>query len=217
MAFSRRPEQSLQAVIFRWRFPLPRPFHPLTSTIHPLRGELRLDIREIETLYRSYGPMILRRCRQLLRDEDAALDTLQDVFARWLELGRELPEFPSSFFYTMATRICIDRLRSAAARPRGDDARLHEIASGEDIEGESRMRRMLDWIFGRQEASTRVMAVLHYVDGLTHAEVAAEVNLSAAGVRRRLSRLRERAAAWGGNPPARAIGIAVARPGKENT
>jgi RNA polymerase sigma-70 factor, ECF subfamily len=147
--------------------------------------------------------MILRRCRHMLRDEDAALDALQDVFSRWLQLGRELPEYPSSFFYTMATRICIDRIRSAASRPQGESALLEEIASAEDLERESGARRLLDRFFGRQEESTRVMAVLHYVDGLTHEEVAKEVNMSAAGVRRRLLRLREKAAAWSRDADAR--------------
>jgi len=124
------------------------------------------------------------------------LDALQDVFSRWLELAREAPEYPSSFFYTMATRICIDRIRSKAVRQSGDESGLEDIASAEDFEGESRARRMLDRIFGRQQASTRVMAVLHYIDGLTYEEVAAEVNLTAAGVRRRLQRLRLHAAKW---------------------
>jgi RNA polymerase sigma-70 factor (ECF subfamily) len=140
--------------------------------------------------------MVLRRCRRMLRDEDAALDALQDVFSRWLERGREAPEYPSSFFYTMATRICIDRIRSAASRRHGEDSLLEEIASAEDLESRSHARRMLDRIFGRQPGDTRVMAVLHYVDGLTYEEIADEVNLTAAGVRRRLQRLRERAAAW---------------------
>jgi RNA polymerase sigma-70 factor, ECF subfamily len=147
--------------------------------------------------------MIMRRCRQMLRDEDAALDALQDVFARWMQSGRELPQYPSSFFYTMATRICIDRIRSAAARPQGGSALLEEIASAEDLEGSSGARRLLERIFGGQDPGTRVMAVLHYVDGLTHEEVAAEVNMSAAGVRRRLQRLREKAAAWGRDAGAR--------------
>jgi RNA polymerase sigma-70 factor (ECF subfamily) len=138
--------------------------------------------------------MVLRRCRQLLRDEDSARDALQDVFSRWLELDRKDPEYPSSFFYTMATRICIDHIRSAASRPRGDASLLEEIAAIEDLEYQSHARRWLDRIFGRQQESTRVMAVLHYIDGLTYAEVATEVNLTAAGVRRRLQRLREHAA-----------------------
>ena len=35
---------------------------------------------DVEALYQKYGPMVLRRCRQLLRDEDEALDVVQDVF-----------------------------------------------------------------------------------------------------------------------------------------
>ena len=45
---------------------------------------------------------ILRRELQLLRDEGAALDAMQHVFARWLDLDRDPPEFPSSFLHTMA-------------------------------------------------------------------------------------------------------------------
>ena len=41
-------------------------------------------MKDIETLYTTYGPMVLRRCRQLLRDEDLALDAMQDVFVRVL-------------------------------------------------------------------------------------------------------------------------------------
>jgi RNA polymerase sigma-70 factor, ECF subfamily len=40
--------------------------------------------------------------------------------------------------------------------------------------------------------STRVMAVLHYLDGLTLEEVSAEVGLSVSGVRKRLRGLQER-------------------------
>lgn len=145
--------------------------------------------------------MVLRRCRHLLRDEDAALDALQDVFSRWLDLGREAPEFPSSFFYTMATRICIDRIRSAASRPQGGASLLEDIAAAEDLESRSHARRMLDRIFKRQPADTRVMAVMHYVDGLTYGEIAAESGMTEAGVRRRLQKLRERAARWKGEEP----------------
>lgn len=162
--------------------------------------------------------MVLRRCRQLLRDEEAALDAMQDVFARWLELDRDPPEFPSSYLYTMATRICIDRIRSAAERYRGGDSLIADIASAEDIETESHARRLLDRIFRRQDASTRVIAVMHYVDGFTMEEVAAQVNLSAAGVRRRLQKLRTqvvRLKDW--KEPGREPGRAMAAPsGKES-
>ena len=40
---------------------------------------------DVEALSRRYGPMVLRRCRRLLGDEDQALDACQDVFLRVLQ------------------------------------------------------------------------------------------------------------------------------------
>lgn len=140
--------------------------------------------------------MVLRRCRQLLGEEDAALDALQDVFTRMLEKDLSMMEFPSSFLYTMATRICIDRLRSAPVRHSGGDDLLGEIADSGDLEGRMSARRILDLLFRRHEESTRVMAVLHYLDGLTLEEVAEQVGLSVSAVRKRLGQLKLKSAAW---------------------
>ena len=41
--------------------------------------QLKKNDINIEEYYTRYGPMVLRRCRQLLRDEDRALDAMQDV------------------------------------------------------------------------------------------------------------------------------------------
>ena len=161
--------------------------------------------------------MVLRRCRQMLRDEEAALDAMQDVFTRLLQLDRDPPEFPSSFLYTMATRICIDVIRSAAVKYRGSDDLLAEIASADDVETVSHARRVLDRIFRKHEAGTRVMAVMHFVDGMTMEEVAGQVNMSAAGVRRRLQKLRHQVASLDSKgDPGREPGRASTAPsGKE--
>src|SRR6185295_191416 len=59
---------------------------------------------DIASLSRQYGPMVLRRCRQLLRDEDDALDATQDVFVRVIESRRALDaRYPSSLLYRIAT------------------------------------------------------------------------------------------------------------------
>lgn len=141
--------------------------------------------------------MVLRRCRRLLRDEEAALDALQDVFARLLEKGHPSPEYPSSFLYTMATRICIDRIRSARARPvKEEEGILEAIADAGDLEARMFAGRILDRLFQREQEDTRVIAVLYHVDGLTHEEVAEQTGLSASTVRKRLERLRSRSAPW---------------------
>ena len=65
-----------------------------------------------EMLYEKYGPMVLRRCRRLLRDEDRALDAMQDVFVRVLQnQGRLHATYPSNLLYRIATNVCLNRIR----------------------------------------------------------------------------------------------------------
>ena len=49
---------------------------------------------------------------------------------------------------------------------------------------------LLDRLFRRHPESTRTMAVLHHLDGMTLAEVARECGMSVSGVRKRLRGLR---------------------------
>jgi RNA polymerase sigma factor (sigma-70 family) len=149
---------------------------------------------DVEALYQRYGPMVMRRCRQLLRDENQALDATQDVFVQLLRhRGRLTAEFPSSLLYRMATNLCLNRLRDRRRRGEtADDELLDRIAAQDDLEERLSARLVLDRLFGRQSESTRTMAVLHYVDGMTLEEVAREVGLSVSGVRKRLRNLRAR-------------------------
>jgi len=147
---------------------------------------------DVDALSRRYGPMVLRRCRQLLRDEDEALDACQDVFVRMLERRHRLEAtHPSSLLYVTATNLCLNRIRDRGrhAVPT-DDEQLERIAAAEDPGGASEARLLLDRLFGRHPASSRTIAVLHYLDGLTLEQVASEVGLSVSGVRKRLRNLR---------------------------
>ena len=147
---------------------------------------------DVDTLYRRYGPMVMRRCRQLLRDEDQALDATQDVFVRLLTRHERLrDDAPSSLLYRMATNLCLNRIRDARRRKTtANSTLLEQIACWEEAEGRLEARAVLAKLFGQQRESTRTMAVLHYVDGMTLKEVAKEVGLSVSGVRKRLLGLR---------------------------
>ena len=148
---------------------------------------------DVGALSRRYGPMVLRRCRRLLRDDEEALDACQDVFLRIVERRKQLDaRYPSSLLYRIATNVCLNRLRDRARRPEDADAeRLDAIARIEEPAGGSHARLLLNWLFARHPESTRTMAVLHYVDGLTLEQVAAECQMSVSGVRKRLNRLRQ--------------------------
>jgi RNA polymerase sigma factor (sigma-70 family) len=136
--------------------------------------------------------MVLRRCRHLLHDEGLAADALHDVFVQLLQhQGRLEDRGLSSLLYRMATHVCLNRLRSRRRRPEtpGEDL-LQRIAALDDTEGRTLAAAALEHLFGQQPESTRTMAVLHLLDGLTLEEVAAEVGLSVSGVRKRLRTLR---------------------------
>jgi len=145
----------------------------------------------VETLYNTYGPMVLRRCRQLLRNEERALDAMQDVFVRVLQRQNQLrSDYPSSLLYRMATNICLNTIRDQRTDTPGDDI-LTRIAGFEEPESRLDAKSLLNTLFGRHQTSTRTIAVLHYVDGLTLEEVAHEVKMSVSGIRKRLRGLRE--------------------------
>ena len=137
--------------------------------------------------------MVLRRCRQLLRAEEEALDACQDVFVRVIERRERLDaRYPSSLLYTIATNVCLNRIRDRARRAESaDEEQLDRIARADAAGGESEARLTLDWLFARHPESSRTMAVLHYVDGLTLEQVAAHTGLSVSGVRKRLRKLRQ--------------------------
>lgn len=152
---------------------------------------------DVETFYKAHGPMVLRRCRRLLRDEAKAVDAMHDVFVEILRRKDTLNDSaPASLLLTTATNVCLNRLRSERRKPEdGDDEMLFQIAAldkSADAENRTLAGRILDRIFLGQPESTRTIAVLHYVDRLTLEEVAAEVGMSVSGVRKRLRTLKER-------------------------
>ncbi|MDX2020696.1 MAG: sigma-70 family RNA polymerase sigma factor [Deltaproteobacteria bacterium] len=155
---------------------------------------------DVENLYRQFGPMVLRRCRRLLKDEGKALDAMQDTFVVMLRRQDTLTqEAPAGLLLKAATNVCLNRLRTEKRHPEHetdpDTVMLHHISGlgeGGDSESLSLGRRVLQRLFSGTPPSTQLIAVLHYVDRLTLEEVAAEVGLSVSGVRKRLRVLKER-------------------------
>jgi RNA polymerase sigma-70 factor (ECF subfamily) len=160
----------------------------------PNGGENAIDV---DQLYRRYSPMVLRRCRRLLQNEDLAVDAMQDVFVRLLTHQDRLHgRYPSSLLYRMATNVCLNIIRDRkSSRIDSSEDILNRIACCDEQETRTLSGIILDRLFRREKPSTREMAVLHFVDGMTYREVARETNLSVSGVRKRLRDFRARAQA----------------------
>lgn len=121
---------------------------------------------------------------------------MHDVFVQLLRREKQLTmSAPSSLLYKIATHVSLNRLRTRKRRPETRDERLLEaIAAADELDEQTGRRALLNSIFKTQEPSTRVIAVLHYVDRMTLEEVAKAVGLSVSGVRKRLRMLQQKSA-----------------------
>lgn len=140
-------------------------------------------------LYEAYAPMVYRRAMMLLRDVTEAEDMVQNVFLRVFERWDSLDvSQPSSLLWNTATRLCLNRIRDKKRRGLDCDTSelLLSIACADDDEGEKEAKGILAKLFSREPESSRTIAVLHFVDGMTLEETAREVGLSVSGVRKRL-------------------------------
>lgn len=159
----------------------------LTST----RAGQSLDV---ERLYTTYGPMVLRRCRQLLRNEAQAVDAMQDVFVLVLRHQQRLEEGSgASLLFRLATNVCLNQLRGARRKPEdANDELVLNIAHDLDVEARAEAKGLLSRLFSNEPKTTATIAVLHYLDGMTWDEVAREMNMSVSGVRKRARGITER-------------------------
>lgn len=150
---------------------------------------------DLEEIYARYGPMVLRRCRRLLKDENQALDAMHDVFVQLLRRQNQIDSpRPAQLLMRVATNLCLNRLRTIRRRLEdpGDDLLMRIASAQGGTENLALARSVLGKIFAREQPSTRDIAVMHLVDGMTLEEVAREVRLSVSGVRKRLRTLRAR-------------------------
>lgn len=146
-------------------------------------------------LYRRYGPMVHRRCRALLKDNERALEATQDVFVQVLRREASLDvHAPSALLWQIATNVCLNHIRSRGRRPEDADdpvdGLVSRIACVPDPDGRLDAASLLDRLFDRSPPSTRAIATMHLLDGMTFEEIAADTGLSVSGVRKRLRTLR---------------------------
>lgn len=138
----------------------------------------------------------------LLRSEADADDATQEVFVRVLRRAQDdgvVDDKPVSYLWRVATNVCLNRLRSSKRKPSEsfdqDESLIDAIASVDDGVSTSALRRALDRLFGDEPETTRTMAVLHFVDGLTLEETAHEMGMSVSGVRKRIRVFQQKIAA----------------------
>jgi RNA polymerase sigma factor (sigma-70 family) len=148
---------------------------------------------DLEALYRRYGHSVLRRARQILGSEEEAAEVLQDLFTGWISRPSQFEgrSAPSTYLYAATTHACLSRLRNHRNRLRLINHHMRPWTTEVDsrsAEAASMLRGILA-ILDDDEARA---AVYHYLDGMSHAEVAEVLGCSRRQVGNLLERVSQR-------------------------
>jgi RNA polymerase sigma-70 factor (ECF subfamily) len=156
---------------------------------------------ELGEAYRTYGGLIARRCRYLLRDDAAGQDAVQEVFLRLWKYGQSYRDAESklSWLYRVAERVCFDRMRSTRRRDEvpldGSDAR-DAAEPPSELPARLAERDTVLRFLSRFDDRVKQIAVLHYLEGATQEEIATAIGWSRQTVAKKLALLRSSATAF---------------------
>lgn len=157
------------------------------------RGAMAADI-DIEAMYRTYGDMVVGRCRMLLGNDADAQEVAQDVFIRLMRYADSFrgEARPSTYLFRIATTTCLNRIRTRKRRREDMVEELPPQAANDTLMHELEIRELLNVTLDGLDETTEAAVVFHFVDGMTYTEVGEVLGLSAAAVRKRIGKLRDR-------------------------
>jgi RNA polymerase sigma-70 factor (ECF subfamily) len=165
---------------------------------------------DIAAWYEKYGPMVIRRCRKILGNSEDALDAVHDVFVNLLQAKTNLHgQYPSSLLYTMATNVCLNRIRKNKREimhpagwraPAGDWQDPDGSGDNEALfscvdEGFAQVdaELLMEAILKDESEMNRAICFMYHADGMTLKEIGEAVGLSITGVKKRLDAFKIRA------------------------
>ena len=166
-----------------------------------MKDRFRLDARQlnsveidIEDYYTRYGPMVLRRCRKMLHNEQTAYDAMHEVFLKLVQHQKKLKGIhPSALLYRIATNVCLNKIRSQRYQTqyRYSDL-LNNMRFFKSSEEESTARLLFEYVLEDERSMTRNIAVMYFLNGMTIKEIAGTMKLSISGVHKHLEKLRRK-------------------------
>jgi RNA polymerase sigma-70 factor (ECF subfamily) len=134
-------------------------------------------------LYRRYAPLVFRRARRLLADEQAARDATQEVFMRMLDAfpspGGTPP--PVAWLYRVTTNHCLNVLRDGKRRQA-----LIGLA-GQAAPRSAEVEVPVSLLLRGVPADVHEVAIYYYIDEMSQAEIAEVLGVSQRTVSTRLS------------------------------
>ncbi len=149
------------------------------------------DSSAFDGLARKCRPWLFGLCFRLLRDREAAEDSVQEALTGAFTGIAQLRE-PARFrawLSRIALNACRMHMRRMSSVP--ESAVITELMVVPEKDS-GRSLTEVDDALARIDHATRRMLLLFYDEGLSHAELAVALSLSSAAVKSRLHRARER-------------------------
>lgn len=150
---------------------------------------------DVEALYRAYGHSVLRRARAILGSSADADEVLQELFAGLVARPGQFDgrSAPSTFLYAATTHACLRRLRDARNRLRLIDEHVRPWTTDVDLRSAEAWSAVRGVLAQLPDDEARA-AVFHYMDGMTHEEIAEVLGCSRRHVGNLLDRVGRRLA-----------------------
>jgi RNA polymerase sigma factor (sigma-70 family) len=132
-----------------------------------------LETIDAGELYRRHSGTALRRARWLLGSEEDASEAVQHVFLGLVERPEQIERFPSfvAWLYSAITHFCLNQLRNRRTRAR---LLAMQVAPARERVAPARVETLVTAaeLLDRLDPVLAEVAVYHYVDEMTHDEIA---------------------------------------------
>jgi RNA polymerase sigma-70 factor (ECF subfamily) len=130
---------------------------------------------DIDQAFRDHGHHVQRRAARILGDHEEAREVLQDVFTLLLERPGAFrgQSALSSWLYGVTTRLCLNRIRKRCNRRRL--RALFLLPAEEACAASSEQRAQVREILSQVPDELAQVAIYHYLDEMSHAEIASVI------------------------------------------
>ncbi|MDR3633762.1 MAG: sigma-70 family RNA polymerase sigma factor [Isosphaeraceae bacterium] len=142
-----------------------------------------------EELIREMERPLLYYLAKLLRDDERALDVLQEIWLRAFRTIRRLedPRRLRPWLYRIAHGLVVDRIRQDDARERAEQARaVTSDAAAEEDEFEAEDAAAIHCALDALDARHREVLILHFLEAMPLADIAAVIGLPVGTVKSRV-------------------------------
>ncbi|MFY8020945.1 MAG: RNA polymerase sigma-70 factor [Bacteroidia bacterium] len=151
------------------------------------------DMKAFETLYKMFHKMLWHYAKEMLKDEDEAEDTVQQLFIRIWEKRDSLLISTSfkSYLFTSVRNACLKKMEKAVREKASDpleSTEMERVGKAQDPAQFKDLQLAIQSAIESLPERCRLIFKLSRYGGLTYTEIAKELELSVKTVENQMSK-----------------------------